>query len=669
MKAIVRYLKDLYSGPFQAILVISFSLVAALTIGVGSWVISNTIDGYLAEAMGERIARDIYLAETFYEIKLRQISGIASRLSLHPHLIDSIEAANQGNRQALEIINEEIYNKGLGLTLGGNHFIVVLNAKGDVLVGMLITIEGDQIPLVAGGNWSELPVIAQVQEQEMTVASTEVIPERLLAQVGVADQARIELIDTPKAALQPFDPREGRAALALVGVAPIWEGDQFLGMALVFHMLNNDFTLVDQIQDAAQVDTATIFFGDLRVSTNVLDEMGERAIGTRVSQEVGDVVLHGGQEYIGSAFVVNENYITRYEPLRNHIGQIVGMLNVGARQASFLRLLNTFDQRVAFVAIFMFILTFVLATPVSRRITRPLKELRELSRTSYQIAEGDLNARAPIIAGGEVGQLASAFNEMLDTLQATQDQLVRRENLASLGQLAAGVAHELNNPLATVLLYADIMLRELSDDDSRRADLEIILRETNRCKTTVASLLDFARQHQVEAKEIDLNALIENIVEIERQHDVYDQVDIRLDLSPTLPHVQADMTQLRAVFINLLSNAAEAMPEGGMVLIKTIPGPTDMITITIEDTGEGIAPEIIPKLYTPFFTTKPVGKGIGLGLAITYGIVKMHRGQIQVESQVGEGTTFTIRLPIRLPIAGATKPLNDSLSGQGDILG
>ena len=397
--------------------------------------------------------------------------------------------------------------------------------------------------------------------------------------------------------------------------------------------------------------------------------MGERAIGTRVSQEVGDVVLHGGQEYVGSAFVVNENYITRYEPLRNHIGQIVGMLNVGARQASFLRLLNTFDQRVAFVAIFMFILTFVLATPVSRRITRPLKELRELSRTSYQIAEGDLNARAPIIAGGEVGQLASAFNEMLDTLQATQDQLVRRENLASLGQLAAGVAHELNNPLATVLLYADIMLRELSDDDSRRADLEIILRETNRCKTTVASLLDFARQHQVEAKEIDLNALIENIVEIERQHDVYDQVDIRLDLSPTLPHVQADMTQLRAVFINLLSNAAEAMPEGGMVLIKTIPGPTDMITITIEDTGEGIAPEIIPKLYTPFFTTKPVGKGIGLGLAITYGIVKMHRGQIQVESQVGEGTTFTIRLPIRLPIAGATKPLNDSLSGQGDILG
>jgi two-component system NtrC family sensor kinase len=656
MNSFVRYIKDLYSGPFQATLVISFTLVAALTIGVGTWVISRTIDTYLAEAMEERITRDMHLAETFYNLKLHQLSGIASRLSLHPHVIGSIEAANQGDQQALEIIDDEIYNKGLGLTLGGNHFIVVLNTEGEVLIGRLITSEGDQIPLISGGNWSELPIFSQVQGQDIATASTEVIPEMLLAQVGAADQAYIELIDTPRAAPQLFDPREGRAALALVGVAPIWNDRQLLGEVLVFHMFNNDFTLVDQIQDAAQIDIATIFFGDLRVSTNVMTEIGERAIGTRVSQEVGDIVLYDGQEYVGSAFVVNENYITRYKPLRDHAEKIVGMLNVGARQTFFLRLINTFDQQVALVAFLMVFLTLVLATPVSRRITRPLKELRELSRTSHRVADGELNARAPIIVGGEVGQLASAYNEMLDTLQSTQDQLVRRENLASLGQLAAGVAHELNNPLATVLLYADIMLRELSDDDPRRSDLEIIMRETNRCKNTVASLLDFARQHQVEAQEMDLNALLESIIETEKQHDAYDGIDIQMELDPSLPAIHADPAQLRTVFINLLSNAVEAMSSSGTITIKTAPTPTDMVTVIVKDTGEGIAPEYLSKIYTPFFTTKPVGKGTGLGLAITYGVVKMHRGQIQVDSQFGKGTTFTITLPIRVPDSGVLKP-------------
>jgi two-component system NtrC family sensor kinase len=669
MKAIIRYLKDLYSGPFQATLVISFTLVAALTIGMGSWVISSTIDNYLAEAMDERIARDIHLAETFYNIKLYQISGIASRLSLHPHVIDSIEAANQGNRLALEIIDEEIYNKGLGLTLGGNHFIVVLNVEGEVLAGRLITATGDQIPLRSGGNWSKLPIISQVLQQGVESASTEVIPEELLHQVGMADQARIELIDTPKAAHQPFDAREGRAALALVGVAPIWDDVQILGLALVFHMFNNDFNLVDQIKDAAQIDTATIFFGDLRVSTNVMTETGERAVGTRVSQEVSDIVLRGGQEYGGTAFVVNEDYITQYRPLYDHTGQVVGMLYTGARQESFLRLVNTFDQRVALVAVFMFFLTFMLATPVSRRITRPLKELRELSRASRRVAEGDLNARAPVTTGGEVGQLAGSFNNMLDTLQATQDQLVHKENLASLGQLAAGVAHELNNPLATVLLYADILKRECAEDDPRCADLETIVRETNRCKTIVAALLDFARQHQVEVQVLDLNALIQTIIEIESKHAIYEQVSIHTELAPDLPEIQADPAQLQAVFINLLSNAADAMPGGGAITIRTMSGPSGMVTIEIKDTGEGIAPENLPKVYTPFFTTKLIGKGTGLGLAITYGIIKMHRGQINVKSQVGEGTTFTIHLRLRLPNRGEAAQFPNHTSPDQDLIG
>jgi two-component system NtrC family sensor kinase len=348
---------------------------------------------------------------------------------------------------------------------------------------------------------------------------------------------------------------------------------------------------------------------------------------------------------------VNENYITRYEPLRNHAGEIVGILYVGAKQSSFLGLLNLFNQRVALVAALTVILTFILATPVSRMITRPLKDLRELSSTSLRVAGGDLNARAPVTAGGEVGQLAASFNDMLNALQAAQDQLVQSEKLASLGQLAAGVAHELNNPLATVLLFSDVLLRESNPSDRHRADLETIVRETQRCKTIVASLLDFARQHQVEAQELNLNELIRRIIDIETKHERYTQVEIITEFDPKLPQLQADPAQLQAVFINLMSNAAESMPQGGRLSLKTRPGPTGMVTVDVEDSGEGIPPENLAKLFTPFFTTKPLGKGTGLGLAIVYGIIKMHRGQISVRSQVGQGTTFTIQLPIRLPNA------------------
>jgi two-component system NtrC family sensor kinase len=434
-------------------------------------------------------------------------------------------------------------------------------------------------------------------------------------------------------------------------------------------MFNNDFTLVDQIRDAAQIDTVTIFLGDLRVSTNVLTETGERAIGTRVSQEVNDVVLQTGREYVGTAFVVDRDYITRYEPLRDHAGQVVGILYVGVLQSVFHALIQAVNQRILLVAVLTILITFILTTPVSRMITRPLKELRELSSTSNRVAEGHLTARAPAMAGGEVGQLAEAFNNMLDTLQATQDQLVHQENLASLGQLAAGVAHELNNPLATVLLYADILKRECPEDDPRCNDLDTIVRETSRCKTIVAALLDFARQHQVAAQELDLNALIQSIIEIEGKHAIYENINLLTELAPHLPEIQADPAQLQAVFINLLSNAAEAIQKDGMIAIRTWDGPTGMVTIEVEDNGEGITSYNLPKIFTPFFTTKLDGKGTGLGLAITYGIIKMHRGQIDVQSWVGKGTVFTIQLPVRLPNLGRTTHTFNRKSPDQELIG
>jgi signal transduction histidine kinase/NAD-dependent dihydropyrimidine dehydrogenase PreA subunit len=232
-------------------------------------------------------------------------------------------------------------------------------------------------------------------------------------------------------------------------------------------------------------------------------------------------------------------------------------------------------------------------------------------------------------------------------LQEAQDQLIQTEKLASVGQLAAGVAHEINNPLGTVLLYADLMLKDFAPQDARRADLQLILSEAKRCKGIVQALLNFARQNKVLAQMTDINAVCEEALNEVEPLALFEHVELVREFQPDLPHVPADPAQLRQALLNLLYNAAEAMNGKGRIVLATLncAPASDEVEISIADTGCGISEENLSKIFTPFFTTKPIGKGTGLGLAITYGIVKMHRGSIAVKSQVGLGTTFTLRLP------------------------
>ncbi len=656
MKAIFRWFANLYSGPLQAPLVFAFTAVAAITVGVGTWVISSTINNYLATTMDERVARDIRLANSYYELRLNEVAGVADRLAGNSTILSTLESDGTDESPEPESIQQEILREANGAMPNGNLFVGILDTDGNLLYGYFTSSEDDNVPVMAGGDWSGLPVVQTALQEGHTVASTEIIPIEYLETINLADQAKIELVDTPQAAEQLFDPREGTAGLALFGITPILDPEQHVkGMVIAFHIFNNDFTLVDQIKEVAGIDTVTIFMGDLRVSTNVMTAEGIRAVGTRLSKEVGDIVLLQGREYVGTAFVVDQDYITRYEPLYDQSHQIVGILYVGVRQASYLRLINAFDQRTTMVAFLTILMTFLLATPVSRFITQPLKELRGLVKASRRVAGGDLDARAPVAAGGEVGLVAESFNIMLDTLQATQDQLLHSEKLASLGQLAAGVAHELNNPLATILLYAETMQRECKEDVPTQADLKMIVNETRRCKRIVSDLLNFARQNQVIAQLTDLHGIIRELIELISRQD--SKVTFKTELDPHLPVIEADPSQLRQVFLNLITNAIEAMPEGGTLTLRTRDEHNQTVTVEVQDTGIGIPDENLGRLFIPFFTTKPIGKGTGLGLAIAYGIVKMHRGQITARSKVGEGATFTINLPVKVPpIAERTLP-------------
>ncbi len=663
-----RLLSSLFGGRLQVVLVASFSLVAALTVGLNVLAVSQVIRDYLETAEANQVARDMNLANAFYELKLDEVAAISYRLALDPWVKQGLPGALQGQAEAVELIDQQITNKITVLALGGTHLIAVLDADGNVVVGRVVSVDNALQPMVSGENFGQLPIVAKVLSTGEAQEATEIIPAEYLQQAGLASQASIPLIDTPKAAPQPYDPREGQAGLALTGVQPLLgENGQVMGAVLAAHLLNNDFILVDRIQEVAGVDTVTIFFGDLRVSTNVMNAEGERAVGTRVSQDVYARVLEEGLDYVGRAYVVNEWFITRYEPLRDHLGQVVGSLYVGARESAFQALVHTLTNRVLLIALVSILLAGIIAVPIARIIVRPIGELVEANR---RVAQGDLTVRVEPYGRGELAvlgrtfnsmvealqdtrqKLMRAFNNMAETLKETQQELLHKEKLASMGQLAAGVAHQLNNPLGSILIYSNIVYKETPEEDSHRQDLHTVISETERCKLIVRNLLDFARQNEVLARPTNLNELLQELVDEQKRHPKFEKVQVVLQLDPEMPTILADPLQLQQVFTNLIDNAVEAMePRGGGTLtVATRPAPLEQgVKVLVSDTGVGISELNRSKLFTPFFTTKPVGKGTGLGLAIVYGIVKMHGGQIQVQSEEAEGSTFTITLPLSAP--------------------
>jgi two-component system NtrC family sensor kinase len=636
-----KWMSTLIGGRLQIVLIASFSLIAALTVGLNAVAVSRVIENYLQTAQDRRVARDMDLAEAFYQLKQDKIGDLANRVALDSQIQIMLNRVLGGKPEALLALNQQTIWHASVSNMVGTYWILILDESGRVVTGS--TFQGNGEPEdVRYGDWGGLPIVAEALAINKSMSGTEVVPAQLLAEIGLDQQAMISLKETPRAASDPFDPREGTAGLGIVDVHPIFNQDESrIGSVVVGHLFNNDFTLVDRIREVAGVDTVTIFFGDLRISTNVPDEEGERAVGTLVSQEVREVVLEAGQPYKGEAFVVKEPFITRYEPLCDHAGQVVGSLYVGARLSTFLQLVHDVNTQVAIITLVSIVLAAVIAIPVTHIITRPISALMDATR---RLAEGDMTVRVEAAGQGELAVLSRSFNSMVNTLHETQQELLHKEKLASMGQLSAGVAHEINNPLGTISLLAGVLYEESEEGNPQREDLEMIINETTRCKRIVSDLLNFARQQEVLAQPTDLNALIDEVLEATSLQPLFHEIQIVRDYDE-LPRIQADPSQLRQVFANLFRNAAEAMEGKGTLSLETRLIESQWVKINISDTGTGIPIENQNELFTPFFTTKGPGKGTGLGLSITYGIVKMHRGQISVESREWEGTTFTILLP------------------------
>ncbi len=299
-----------------------------------------------------------------------------------------------------------------------------------------------------------------------------------------------------------------------------------------------------------------------------------------------------------------------------------------------------------------------------RRLTRPLRELRD---STEAIGRGDFSRRLRDFPHDESGELAEAFNRMthnlessraelektVETLKATQGQLIQSEKLSAVGQFVAGVAHELNNPLTAMIGFSDL-LGETVTDDRTRPYLDIITRSAHRCHKIVDGLLGFARQHAPERTLIDVNPTIEEVLEIMAYDLRTSNITVERDFQPNLPRLLADAHQLQQVYINILSNARQAIQadrtDGAIGISTRLVGA--MVHIEFRDSGPGIRAEHLSRIFDPFFTTKVVGKGTGLGMSLSYGIIREHGGKISVRSEYGHGAAFLIELPLGAETTG-----------------
>jgi len=309
---------------------------------------------------------------------------------------------------------------------------------------------------------------------------------------------------------------------------------------------------------------------------------------------------------------------------------------------------------------FVILASLLVGLFVHRLVYRPLRELEAGAR---RLAAGNLDEPIPVRDGDECGKLAVSFNTMMlalkdaahtleqkvaertEALRAAQAEAARGEKLASVGLLAAGIAHELNNPLTGVLTFSSLMRKKLPEGSQDAEDLDLVIRETKRCAAIIRRLLDFAREKTPEKQFADLNRLIEETVRIVEQPAQLHDITISMELDPALPRVWVDADLIKQVVMNMLVNAQHAIEQKGSITVRTrsLPG---KVEISITDTGCGIPEQDLQRIFDPFFTTKGVGKGTGLGLSVSHGIVEAHGGTIEVASTLGEGSTFRVYLPV-----------------------
>jgi two-component system NtrC family sensor kinase len=626
---------------FKLMLVAIAAILLANTILsiIGVWYLGRV---WLDEVQ-RRVRLDLNSARAAYNGQINRIESFLSAASLDQQLS---RALSERDEQTLDELLARVHRTG------GTDLLCLVDSSGRVVRRATGQRAG-------GDDLSGNLLVQEALERQTAVSGTIVLSREQLARedAQLAERAHFDLLET-KAAV-PTEERSRSNGMVVASAVPIFDPEgHVVGALYAGNLLNRRYEIVDAIKKEVfpddrfvgqDVGTVTIFQGDLRVATNVTTGDGQRAVGTRLSRAVYDVVLVEGRIFAAPAFVVNDWYITAYEPIRNPQGEIIGALYVGLLRAPFVTQRNTIAGGFLALVLATSVACLAVLFFVSKLVLKPIERIVAMSR---RVIAGDMTARVDIRPPGEFGVLCRAVDEMADAVanreaelkRLTRRQIGRAQKLASIGRLAAGVAHEINNPLTGVLTFAHLLREKGHMQAEDVEDLDLIIRETSRAADIVRGLLDFSRDRPAHKEPFEVNEAIHRTIQLLRTQQLFHRIDIREEYQDKLPKVEGDVNQLQQVLLNLSLNACGAMLDGGDLTIRTS-ADDGRVLIEVTDTGCGIAPEDLDQIFEPFFSTKPAGQGTGLGLSVSYGIVRRHGGTIQVESEPGKGSKFTIILP------------------------
>ena len=505
----------------------------------------------------------------------------------------------------------------------------------------------------------------------------------------LADSVRLPLVDTPRAV--PTDRTVEDRAMVIRSIYPVTDRDgETIALIDAGVLLNGNFDFVDAIRDLVygpgslakgSLGTVTVFLEDVRVSTNVPTTTETRALGTRVSSEVRNTVLEEGEIWVDRAFVVNDWYISAYEPIVDVYNNRVGMLYAGFLEAPFRKSLINALTVLVFVLVCGAIVAAVVAIRGAKSIFKPVEAMAKVVRATQsgqalRIGEPD--------SSDEIGELSRQVDSMLDTLEEnqqriqhaadiletkveertaqlqqknirlqriidllrkTRQRLATAEKLAALGELTAGVAHEINNPTAVILGNMDVLVNELGEDGERvKIESDLIVEQVYRIRSIVDRLLQYSRPSEYAGyvERINVEEVIEDTLNLVKHELDSKRAQVKCDYKSSI-NVMMNRQELQQVLINLLINSVHSIEAGGDILISTTNWSRLGITISVRDNGHGLSREELNRVFDPFFTTNKKS-GTGLGLSVSYGLIRRYGGEIVADTVHGEWAEFRVNL-------------------------
>jgi two-component system NtrC family sensor kinase len=629
-------------------LILSFLLIIVMTsaifTGVGIWLFR----GHIEDDAQEQTRDDLENAREIYLEKLNQIGRTVRSTAVSFPIREAILTGD------MEQVSRELMGIKIRDTLD---LLTITDESGKVLFRT-------GAPGRNGDNIAENELIYSVINDELATTSTTVISQDHISKESpfMADNA--QFVFNTNSELNPGSNLGENEGMILGATAPIYSSQaDLIGVVYGGVLLNDNLDFICEIKqgvyknqkyEGQDLGMVTIYQNGIDILT--CPRIANPVEDSPTSDEMFEQVVEEGSPWIGKVNVDDRWYVSVAEPIRNSDFENIGMLQVARLEQKYLDINQQIVIAFVTITIIGALLAILFAYFISKRISLPLKQLVSASRN---VAQGNLDARVDInsMSNDELGEMGDAFNAMTYALEErdeklrelTQSRIRRSERLALIGKLSADIAHELNNPLQGIVTYSHLILEHMPEEHPDIRFVEVIVTQANRCREIIRGLLDFARQREPDRSRNDINTVLQDTVTLLENQALFHNIQIEMALDPELPLAVIDPSQMERVFMNMIINAAEAMEGQGNLTLTTEFDPIEeQIIIFVSDTGNGINEDDMQKIFDPFFTTKEVGQGTGLGLALSYGIIREHDGSIAVESEVGKGTTFSVRLPAAL---------------------